>query len=161
MTMNATLKKRCPRCRREDLTDFSTCRFCQSSYSYQPQRKPVSFHLGISGIIILALVIGVPLRRGVTNFLVNHTIFQAKYHIKHASITLQTDPNNYDAYMERAKGYGYQMEYWRARSDYTAAIAIKPTAEAYRQRAICLDAENKYDEAKNDRTAADKLGWSK
>ena len=65
-TQNRPTSKYCSRCRKSDLTDFSTCRYCGGSYGdpydnlVGGKSLPINFGLNPLVIVFLVLVIGSP-----------------------------------------------------------------------------------------------------
>ncbi|HEY9790729.1 MAG TPA: hypothetical protein V6D22_10045 [Candidatus Obscuribacterales bacterium] len=86
------------------------------------------------------------------------TVSDAKTTIRQESAFLETNPNNYDAYMKRGYAYYTMFNSDKALADYTSAIALKPyLAEPYKQRAIVEYSLGQNDLAKQDEATASRL----
>jgi hypothetical protein len=162
---STTAQKRCPRCKHIDLTEFSTCRSCGTSYNWKPvANKGSGFGSGIGsflstphGIVVLAVLVIGPILAMTRNALVHHMVNQNASIIQETRDTLKQDPSNYDAHIRRAKALAGLFLYWDAANEYGKALRLRPSAELYSKRAEMYEYAGGAEQAKQDREMATKL----
>jgi tetratricopeptide (TPR) repeat protein len=93
-----------------------------------------------------------------TGTAIRGTVGDAKTTIRQETALLDSNPNNYDAYMKRGYAYYTMFNSDRAVADYTSAIALKPyLAEPYKKRAMVEYALGQNDQAQKDEATASHL----
>jgi tetratricopeptide (TPR) repeat protein len=160
--MNTTMsQKHCPRCKKVDLTDFSTCRSCGTSYDWKPAAKQGggfgSFLSTPRGAILLVVLVIAPIFSVARNSIVRYMVNQNASIIEETGRTLKQDPSNLDAHLRRAKALAALFLYWDAANEYGKAIQLRPSAELYNKRAEMYEYAGGGDQAKQDREMAAKL----
>lgn len=172
------IKKTCtnPRCRKVDVTEFSTCRHCGHKYSDTRQWSAPDNKAAAIGAflrdplqVLLALVLfgGIYFavtKRNPENILgdtVNDVLKNGEKtetrRIHHESLVLERYPRDVEARIRRGDAYQEILNSRAALADYNVAIEERPRAEYYKKRALALDALGEYERAKADRAEARRL----
>lgn len=161
--MNSQNQKLCPRCKKSDFTDFSSCRFCSTPYNWV---KPRSQGAGIAGLfsspqkmIVLGIVVIGPILFTGRNLLIRHVLNSNAQTFEETAAVLKNDPSNVEALTKQAEALAGTFLYLDAAEDYSKAIAVKPdSAELYRKRAKMYEYGGKSELAKLDLEKAASLG---
>ncbi|HEY9784155.1 MAG TPA: hypothetical protein V6D17_02050 [Candidatus Obscuribacterales bacterium] len=159
--------KTCPKCKRIDRTDFSTCRFCGTHYTNYapPKASGEGFDTGaflrnggLTVVLIGAAWFGKPLFNSIVAHATDAHMSKAVDTIDQTTGDLDSEPQNTEALLKRAEASYVVGDVESALADYNAAIAREPRSpEIYRRRAHFYESIGEMGKAQHDRLVADQL----
>lgn len=158
--------KLCPKCRKSDETEFSTCRYCGTRYDWQRPEIHETFDLGSflrtgSGLFIVLLFCCVflkPIRNLAVRLATHAVITDSAGTISSATRELQANPSDYNALLKRADAESVLFRSDKALADCNAAINLRPNdRQGYLARAHVYESLGQMDQAANDQTRANAL----
>ncbi len=157
-------------CRKVDLTDFSTCRYCGSSYDPVKYRRdhvlmksPFEFGRFIKtprGFFVLMTIAGSLnyMRVAGLDYLISRNINKADSDIKALDSKAKYQSLSYEDLVRKGDAYWVQTRTNEACDAYTAAIQLQPKIpQAYEKRALMYNAMGLGNLADSDRKMSRQL----
>lgn len=159
-------RKTCPKCKKIDTTEFSSCRHCGTKYTWSAPEQNRSFDVGSfmrSGIglaVVLALFawFGKPIRNMVIGLAAGPVVGDTTKALKESEAAIKVNAKDFDAHLKRAAALTVVFRNKEAIEECTAAIQIRPTSRVgYIKRAEAYESSGDMDSAKKDRTTAESM----
>jgi hypothetical protein len=160
-------KKSCPKCKKIDTTEFSSCRHCGTKYTWVQAEKQNSFDMGSflrSGIglaVVLALFawFGKPIRNMLVGAAAGQVVGDTTKTLKETDLELKVNPKNFDAHVRRSGALIVLFRNKEAIDECTMAINARPKSKVgYLKRAEAYESMGDMDSGKKDRETASVMG---